>query len=103
MSSSITTLDNAESLAWNYVTFSGVATEHLFNWFKMAAADVEFWASLETNFSLFEVISKAAVCFLKLAKALFTWHKITWSINPVCSGNFPAVIHLCCPVCGLQC
>ena len=31
----------------NDVTLSGLTTEHL----KMMAADAEFWASLETNFS----------------------------------------------------
>ena len=35
-------------LGRNDVTLSGLAAEQLF---KMAAADVEFWASLETNFS----------------------------------------------------
>ena len=39
---------STDTLGRNDITLSGLAVEHLF---KMAATDVEFWASLETNFS----------------------------------------------------
>ena len=48
MASSTKTLAGTKFLAQNGVTLSSLAAEHLF---KMAAAGVEFWASLETNFS----------------------------------------------------
>ena len=48
MASSTNTLAGTKFLGRNDVTLSGLAAEHLF---KMAAADAEFWASLETNFS----------------------------------------------------
>ena len=43
-----TRLAGQKSLGRNDITLSDLAVEHLF---KMAAADAEFWASFETNFS----------------------------------------------------
>ena len=48
MASSTNMLAETKFLGRNDVTLSGLAAEHLF---KVAAADAEFCASLETNFS----------------------------------------------------